>query len=99
MSKRSVLSPGDTVLKGRYEVLKIIHSSGMSNVYLVSDSNLNKQWCLKEIRKSEAGKNQVEYYSLLQEANIMKSLNHASIPRITTIEQDGDSIFIIMDYV
>lgn len=99
LPKRSVLSCGDKILNGRYEILKVIHSSGMSNVYLVSDSNLNKQWCLKEIRKSEAGRDQVEYFSLLQEANIMKSLNHTSIPRITTIEQDGDSIFIIMDYV
>lgn len=99
MPKRSVLSCGDKILNGRYEILKVIHSSGMSNVYLVSDSNLNKQWCLKEIRKSEAGRDKVEYYSLLQEANIMKSLNHTSIPRITTIEEDGDSIFIIMDYV
>ena len=71
----------------------------MANIYLVSDSNLNKYWCLKEIKKSESGKNQVEYYSLLQEANIMKSLNHSGIPRIVTIEQEGDSIFIVMDYV
>lgn len=71
----------------------------MSNVYLVSDNSLNKIWCLKEIKKSESGKNKVEYHSLLQEANIMKGLNHASIPRIVTIEEDGDSLFIIMDYV
>lgn len=97
--KRGVLKSGDKILNGRYEVLKVIHSSGMSNVYLVTDSNLNKQWCLKEIRKSEAGRDEIEYYSLLMEANIMKSLNHASIPRITTMEEEGDSIFIVMDYV
>lgn len=97
--KRKSLSVGDFVLNGKYEILKVIHTSGMANVYLVSDKNLNKQWCLKEIVKSEAGKNMVEYRSLLQEANIMKSLNHSSIPRIVTIEEEGDSIFIIMDYV
>lgn len=97
--KRRVLQVGDFVLNGRYEISKIIHTSGMSNVYLASDKNLNKQWCLKEIVKSEAGKNMVEYRSLLQEANIMKSLNHSSIPRIVTIEEEGDSIFIVMDYV
>lgn len=97
--KRGILQVGDVVLKGRYEVLKNIYSGGMANVYLVQDNNLGKHWCMKEIRKSEAGKNDVEYYSLLQEANIMKSLNHTSIPRITTIEEEGDSIFIIMDYV
>lgn len=99
--KRRVLSCGDTILDGRYEILKVIHSSGMANVYLVTDKNLNKQWCLKEIKKSEAGRDKIEYYSLLQEANIMKSLNHSSIPRIVTIENDDetDSIFIVMDYV
>ena len=97
--KRSTFNCGDRVLNGRYEILKIIHASGMANVYLVSDSSLNKQWCLKEIRKSEAGKNKIEYQSLLQEASIMKSLNHSGIPRIVTIDEEGDSIFIVMDYV
>ena len=98
-TKRKSLEVGSMVLNNKYEVLKVIHTSGMANVYLVSDKSLNKQWCLKEIIKSEAGKNMVEYRSLLQEANIMKSLNHSSIPRIVTIEEEGDSIFIVMDYV
>lgn len=99
MKKRSVLNVGQTILNGRYEIVKVIHTTGMANIYMVSDSNLNKYWCLKEIKKSEAGKNEIEYYSLLHEANIMKSLNHSGIPRIVTIEQEGDSIFIIMDFV
>ena len=98
-SKRGILNVGDTVLNGKYEVIKNIYNSGMANVYLVQDNTLSKHWCMKEIRKSEAGRNDVEYYSLLQEANIMKSLNHSNIPRIVTIEEEGDSIFIIMDYV
>lgn len=97
--KRSILEIGTTVLNGRYEVIKVIHSSGMANVYLVQDNSLRKQWCMKEIKKSESGKNQVEYYGLLQEANIMKGLSHSNIPRIVLIEKEGDSIFIIMDYV
>lgn len=99
IKKRTSLSPGDLVLSGRYEILKVIHTSGMANVYLVSDKSLKKQWCLKEIVKSEAGRNKIEYRSLLQEANIMKSLNHSGIPRIVSIEEEGDSIFIVMDYV
>jgi len=99
LAKRSTLAPGEKILHGRYEILKVIHAKGMSNVYLATDSNLNKQWCLKEIKKSEAGRDMVEYSSLLQEALIMKGLNHSSIPRITGIEHSGDSVFIIMDYV
>lgn len=97
--KRGTLSVGETVLNNKYEVIKLLHTTGMANVYLVQDNSLGKNWCMKEIRKSQAGKNKIEYYSLLQEANIMKGLNHASIPRIVTIEQEDDSIFIVMDYV
>ena len=98
-AKRATLEIGTTVLNGKYEIVKLLHTSGMANVYLVQDNKLSKHWCMKEIRKSSAGTNKVEYYSLLQEANIMKSLNHANIPRIVTIEQEGDSIFIVMDFV
>lgn len=97
--KRRYLQVGDTVLGGKYEVIKIIHTSGMANVYMVEDENLNKQWCLKEIIKSEAGRNEIEYRSLIKEANIMKSLSHSSIPRIVSIDTEGDSIFIVMDFV
>lgn len=52
-SKRSRLQNGEKILNGRYEILKCIHSKGMANVYIVQDTNLGKQWCLKEIdRKS-----------------------------------------------
>lgn len=98
-TKRNVLPVGTTILNGRYEILKVIHTSGMANIYLVTDKNLNKQWALKEIVMSMAKRNVSEYKSLLQEANIMKSLNHSNIPRIVTIDNDGDSLFIVMDYV
>ena len=98
-AKRTCLSNGDKILRGRYEILKCIHSKGMANVYIVQDSNLGKQWCLKEIRKSEAGKKGIEYVSLLQEANILRSLNYERIPRITAIEDENDSLFVIMDFL
>lgn len=98
--KRSFLPNGSTILGGRYRILEgIVVGEGMSNVYLVNDTNLNKTWCLKEIRKKEAGRDNAELRSLLREANIMKNLNHPGIPRIAFIEEDEDSIFIIMDFV
>lgn len=96
---RDTLEIGQPVLNGRYKVVNIIANKGMSAVYLVEDAALKKKWCLKEIKKSNAGKGNVEYEALIQEANIMKTLDHVGIPRITTIEEEGDSLFIIMDYV
>ena len=99
ISKRSSKAIGDSILNGRYKIRKILHTGGMSSVYEVTDSQLGTIWCLKEIDKSNAGRNKIEYRSLLKEARIMRGLNHPSIPRIVTIEEEDNYIFIVMDYV
>lgn len=96
---RGAYNVGDKVLNGRYEIIKIIQTKGMSNVYMVQDSQLHKQWCMKEIRRNDDGSSNAEYVAILKESNILKSLNHSYIPRIVTIEDWQDSKLIIMDYV
>lgn len=96
---RAVLPNGAKVLNGRFEIEKCIHSRGMANVYVVRDMNLGKRWCLKEIIKSDAGKSDIEYVSLLQEAKILRSVSHSGIPRITDTAEDGDSLMIVEDFV
>lgn len=89
-----------TVIDGKYEILKQIGKGGMSVVYLAMDKRLNKQWAVKEIRKTASGKNnEVVVNSLLAEANLMKRLDHAALPRIVDIIDNGQTIFIIMDYI
>lgn len=97
--KRRLLSVGEVVLSGKYTVVRVVASKGMSNVYKVEDNKLGKFWCLKEVVKAEAGRNKIEYRSILREADIMKRLNHSSIVRIVSIEEDEDSVFIVMDWV
>ena len=99
MRERKLRDVGSLILNRRYQVLDVIHSSGMSAVYKVRDSQLGTVWCLKEIDKEQAGRNKIEYRSLLKEARIMRNLNHPNIPRIVTIEEEDSSIFIVMDYV
>lgn len=97
--ERAVLPNGTRVLNGRYEIEKCIHSRGMANVYIVKDMNLGKRWCLKEIIKTDAGKSEIEYVSLLQEAKVLRGVSHTGIPRITDTDEDGDSLMIVEDYV
>lgn len=97
--KRAVLPNGARVLNDRYEIEECIHSRGMANVYIVRDLNLGKRWCLKEIIKTDAGKSDIEYVSLLQEAKVLRSVSHTGIPRITDTAEDGDSLMIVEDYV
>ena len=89
-----------TVIDGKYEVLREIGHGGMSVVYLAMDTHLNKQWAVKEIRKKGSGKNdEIIVNSLLAEANMMKRLDHPSLPRIVDIIDNGITIYVVMDYI
>ena len=88
------------VIDGKYEILTEIGHGGMSVVYLAMDTHLNKQWAVKEIRKKGNGKNdEIIVNSLLAEANMMKRLDHPSLPRIVDIIDNGITIYVVMDYI
>ena len=85
-----------SVIDGKYEILRKIGQGGMSVVYLAMDTHLNKQWAVKEIRKKGNGKDDVVIVnSLLAEANMMKKLDHPSLPRIVDIIDNGGDHFLL----
>lgn len=89
-----------SVIDGKYEILTEIGHGGMSVVYLAMDTHLNKQWAVKEIKKRGKGKSdEIVVNSLLAEANLMKRLDHPSLPRIVDIIDNGITIYVIMDYI
>lgn len=89
-----------TIIHGKYEILKSIGKGGMSKVYLAMDQNLNKQWAVKEIEKKKNDKNnEVMIQSAIAEANLIKKLDHPSLPRIVDILNKEDVIYIVMDYI
>jgi serine/threonine-protein kinase len=89
-----------TIIQGKYEILKLIGKGGMSRVYLAMDQNLNKQWAVKEIEKRAMDKNnEVVIQSAMAEANMMKKLDHPSLPRIVDIIDKEDVIYVVMDYI
>ena len=86
------------IIDGKYEILKEVGKGGMSRVYLAMDQRLNKQWAVKEIQKRGRDENN-EYViqSAIAEANLIKSLDHPSIVRITDIIENDDVIYIVED--
>jgi serine/threonine-protein kinase len=70
----------------------------MSVVYLAMDKRLNKQWAVKEYRQDSQFQ-QLAKESLLKEASLMKKLDHPRLPRIVDIIDNGNTIYIIMDYI
>lgn len=88
------------IIDGKYEILTKIGQGGMSTVYLAMDKRLNKQWAIKEIRKEKHNSNNaIVVKSILAEAQLMKKLDHAALPRIVDIIEDNEAIYVVMDYI
>lgn len=91
-----------TVIDGKYEILKEIGKGGMSVVYLAMDNRLNKQWAIKVLQRQGIGKNnEVIINTVPDDTELMKRLDHPSIPRIVDIidRPEDAQIYIVMDYV
>ena len=88
-----------TIVDGRYEILKEIGRGGMSIVYLAMDNRLNKSLVVKDIRKRAEKDNDLLINSLVVEANMLKKLEHNSLPRIYDIIESKGDIYVVMDYI
>lgn len=92
----------DLVL-GKYRIIKVVsgeglEKSGMSNLYKAQDKDLGTYWAIKEIMRNSDGTISLQQASLIKEAQIMRKLQHMSIPRIVSIEYLPDRIIIVMDW-
>lgn len=88
------------IVGGRYKILTQIGEGGMSRVYLVLDTVLNKQWAAKEIKHVEdPARHELVVNGIVTEANMIKRLDHPAIPRIVDLVDEGGTLFVIMDYV
>ena len=88
---------------GKYRIIKVISAeglekSGMSNLYKAQDKDLGTYWAIKEIIKNPDGTVSIQQAALIREAQIMRKLQHMSIPRIVSIEYLKDRILIVMDW-
>ena len=80
-----------SVLAGNYTIDKEIHGGGMSRVFLATHNKLGNKWIIKFISHGNG--------QLANEAEILKKLNHMSLPRIIDIYQDDKGIYIVESYI
>lgn len=90
-----LLQNGD-ILGGRYKVQSLLAKGGMGCVYLVKDAKLNdKIWVIKEM--TQIDNNEV----FLEEARLLTSLTHPSIPKITDYFEpdEAGNCYLVMEYI
>lgn len=83
-----------TLLGGKYRIIRTIGSGGMGTVYLAENIKLGTKWAVKAVPKRECAS-----FDLLAEPKILKKLNHPALPRIVDIESDEENVYIIEDYI
>ncbi len=87
----SRLEPGLDLspLAGKYELLREIHGGGMSRVFLARNLKLDSEWIVKFVERTE----------LAGEAEVLKKLNHISLPPIIDIFPSRQGTFLVERYI
>ncbi len=87
---------GETIL--HYKIMEKIGEGGMGIVYLAEDTKLERKVALKFLPHHIAS-NSEEKERFKIEAKAAAALNHPNITTIYAIEENGDDIFIVMEYI
>jgi formylglycine-generating enzyme required for sulfatase activity len=91
-----MLAP-NTLLQGRYRIIRPIGEGGMGAVYLAEDERLYNEVALKEM--FVAGGNAELREQFHREARLLSKLRHPSLPRVIDHFIDGNGQFLVMDYI
>ncbi|MEM9368072.1 MAG: serine/threonine-protein kinase [Planctomycetota bacterium] len=83
---------------GKYKLLGHIGTGGMSSVYLAEHTKLRDKRAIKVLPKKRVG--DASYLARFQlEAKAIASLNHPNIVLAHDIDNEGDTHYIVMEYV
>jgi serine/threonine-protein kinase len=96
------MKPGDT-LKERYKIRRFISRGGMGSIYLADDLRLDGRSCaIKEVRLDPMLPAETTHQTREQfqrEANVLARLDHPNLPKVSDIFSEGQSDFLVMDFV
>lgn len=89
-----MLTP-DTILQGRYRVIRQLGQGGMGAVYEAVDQRLDTIVALKEtLFSDERLRKQFE-----REARLLARLHHPALPRVSDHFSEGDGQFLVMQFI
>ncbi|MHA6251343.1 Stk1 family PASTA domain-containing Ser/Thr kinase [Oceanobacillus sp. CAU 1775] len=86
------------LLNERYEIIQKIGSGGMADVYLARDTILERDVAIKALRSDYV--NDTEFTTRFdREAQAATSLSHPNIVNIFDVGEEGDVLYMVMEYV
>jgi len=83
---------------GQYELVSLLGSGGMAEVWRARDPKLEREVAIKIL--SEATATDAEFRArFLREARVVASLNHPNIAQIFAVEEQGSTMFLVMELI
>ncbi len=90
------------VLNNRFRIIRLLGKGGMGAVYYAHDPVLNRYVAIKQMLPMQAtNEHAVEQMrkQFLREAQILASLHHPNLPRVTDYFIENDLHYLVMDYI
>lgn len=81
----------------RYVVKGKIGAGGLGEVYLATDTQLDRDVALKRVKPPESGSTDSLHADLIREARTLSSLQHPHIVTIYDVGQDAQGPFVVME--
>jgi serine/threonine-protein kinase len=86
------------LIRGRYQIERLVARGGMATVYVAEDNRLDRKVAIKVIHPHLANdKNFREKF--VREAKIAARLSHPNLVNVFDQAEDGDVVFLAMEYV
>jgi eukaryotic-like serine/threonine-protein kinase len=86
------------LIRGRYQIEKLVARGGMATVYLAEDNRLDRKVAIKVIHPHLAN-DQNFREKFVREAKIAAKLSHPNLVNVFDQSEDGDVVFLAMEYV
>lgn len=86
------------MLDGRYEIIELIGSGGMANVYKAKCHRLNRMVAVK-ILKSDMAENEEIRRRFRDESRAVAQLSHTNIVSVYDVPSSGDTEYIVMELI
>lgn len=86
------------LIRGRYQIEKLVARGGMATVYLAEDNRLDRKVAIKVIHPHLAN-DQIFREKFVREAKIAAKLSHPNLVNVFDQAEDGDVVFLAMEYV
>ena len=96
-----ILAPGQ-VLADRYRIIGLLGQGGMAAVYCAHDRALDRLVAIKQLRPDPmASESAIEQAreQFLREAQVLATLDHKNMPRVTDYFTRDSLEYLVMDYI